>query len=102
MTSARSEEDLRAELEGLQKEAQKLNEARIRAETEIERAKEESKKLEEELEKEFGTSDLEEVERQLTAREKANSEKVDQYRAKIESTRQSLEKIMGILAAHRS
>lgn len=102
MTTIRSEEALRVELEALQKEAQKLNEDRIRAETEIKRASEEMEKLEADLRAEFGTSDLAEVERLLKEREEENSRKVDEYRAEIEAARHQLAKVAEALAANKS
>lgn len=101
MAAKKTEEQFRKEVEELNNEGVALNEHRIRIQTEIERARSEREELEAKFMQEFGTSDLEQIERVIAEREASNQAKVDHYRAKMVALRSGISEVNAELAKLR-
>lgn len=78
-------------IEQLKSEYEKLNEKKIAAETELKGAEERLKDLQNDAEKEFGTSDVDELTEKLKQMEAENEKQRSEYQA-------LLDKITGELA----
>ena len=97
----KTEEEFRREVEALSAEGAALNEQRIRIQAEIERARKEREELEAKFMQEFGTSDLEEIDRIIAEREASNQAKVDHYRESIGELRAGIALVNAELAKLR-
>ena len=91
--------ELTAELESLNKEAEKLKETRIRIMAEVERAGAEKKSLEAALVAEYGTCDIAELKKMLDDMERANEAAVANYRESVERSRMEIGEMTKALAA---
>ncbi|SMP73172.1 hypothetical protein SAMN06265222_11643 [Neorhodopirellula lusitana] len=85
-TPARSIEQLKSEYE-------QLNERKIQAQTQLEEAEKQLKKLQEESEAEFGTSDIDELTKKLEEMEAENEKQRSDYQALLDQISQDLEKV---------
>ena len=97
----KSEEELFAELDELNKEAAALNELRIRLETELSRAKAEKEALEKELVLEFGTCEPDKVKAEIQERIRHNRQAVEKYRQELCAFKASLQELNNELAKIR-
>ena len=86
----KTEKQFREELELLTKEANSLNEQRIRIQTEVERAKKERDELEASLLAEYGTTDLDTLNKILIERHEKNLKSLEIFKSEISSLKESL------------
>lgn len=86
----KTEDQLRQEVEELNKEVQKLNEIRVRIEERIAQAQKESAQLSAEFIKEFGTDDIESLERLLQERAEENERLVMQYAQSVKEYQEQI------------
>ena len=80
-------------IEDLKKSYEELNTRRIQSQTQLEQAEENLQRLEAEAVKEFGTSDLKELESKLAEMEDENKNRCDDYQKLLDSITQELKQI---------
>ncbi len=93
-----SEEDLKKELEHLNSEVVRLNEARVRIEERVQQAQKEAKVLSEQFIQEFGTDDIEKLDALLTQREQENLRALEAHRERVGRFAEEIAKAQAELA----
>ncbi len=80
-------------IEDLTDEYQRLNERKIQTQTQLETATKELKSLQKQAEKEFGTSDIAELEAKLQEMEAENEKRRSEYQTLLEGIAADLAKV---------
>lgn len=93
MAKKKKAENAAGSIEELTNEYERLNERKIQAQTQLDEATNRLRELQEEAEKEFGTSDVEQLQAKLEQMESENERRRQEYQELLEGIASDLEKI---------
>jgi uncharacterized coiled-coil DUF342 family protein len=87
------DQELKQELEGLQKEYDGLRERRIRIQSDLDHLKKDLADLESEAREKYGTADTKKLEEMLEEKRRENERLVAEYAAHVDGIKKELEKV---------